>query len=99
MNATALATCLPSQAEPEGDLAAVERLEADRRVDRDLDDLVRAARRDLLDLDAALGRRHQGHARGRAVDDDAEIELVRDLAALLDEHPADLAALRARSGG
>ncbi len=50
------------EAHPEGDLAAMERLKADRGIDADLDDLLGRARRDLLDLDPALGRRHQGHA-------------------------------------
>jgi hypothetical protein len=49
---------------------------------------------DLLDLDAALGRGHEGDARGVAVDHHAEIELARDLAAVLDIDPAHLAPAR-----
>ena len=52
------------------------------------------ARRHLLDLDAALGRADQRHPPGVAVDQQAEIELARDVAALLDIDPLDLAARR-----
>ena len=63
-----LAHLLALEAEAEGDLAAVERLEPDRGIDRDLDDLLRRPRRDLLDVDPALGRGHQGQPRGGAID-------------------------------
>ena len=55
------------------------------------------SRRDLLDLDAALGRADHGHPPGVAVDQQAEIELAGDVAALLDIDPLDLAALAGRS--
>ena len=45
---------------------------------------------DLLDLHAALGRRHEGRPAGLAVDQHAEIELARDIAAVLDVDPLDL---------
>ena len=53
-------------------------------------------RGDLLDVHAALGRRHhrrRGRCRGRATS--AEVELARDVEALLDEQALDLLALGA----
>src|SRR5690606_2061176 len=81
--------------EPEGerDPAAVERLEADHRVEADPDDLLGRLGRNLLDVDPALGRGHQGEARGRPVDQRREVELARDVAAVLDVDAAHLPAL------
>src|SRR5580704_14112896 len=74
----------PLQPEPVGDLARMEGLDPARWVDRDFEDLFRRPRRNLLDLYPALGRADQGHAPGVAVDQQAEIQLTRDIAALLD---------------
>ena len=52
-------------------------------------------RGDLLDLHAAFGRRHHRDATGRAVEHHAEVELARDLEALLDEQALHLLALGA----
>ncbi len=52
---------------------------------------------DLFDLDAALLAHHQHRLFGRAIQDDAEIELAFDGKPLLDEHALDDLALRDRS--
>ena len=66
-----------------------------RRIDRDGDDLVRRVVRDLLDVHAAFGRHHDGDARGGAVDQHREIELLLDGGAFLDVEPVDQLALGA----
>ena len=48
--------------------------------------------RDVLDVDAALGRDDEGDARGLAVDQDREIELLVDVRAVLDVEAVDLLA-------
>ena len=83
------------EAETERESPRLIRREADRRVDRLAHDLLRRARRHLLDLDAALGRRHHRRTIGGAVDHHAEVELARDLTGTLDEQPADDPALGA----
>ena len=50
---------------------------------------------DLLDVHAALGRGHEGDAARVAVDDHAEVELARDVEALLDVEAAHLLPLGA----
>ena len=50
--------------------------------------------RHLLDLDPALGRGHEGDARGGAVEHGTEIELAGDVAAVLDVDALDDPALR-----
>ena len=46
-------------------------------------------RRDLLDVDAALGREHVERLLRAAVERDREVVLLRDLGRLLDPEPAD----------
>src|SRR6185436_13754017 len=58
-------------------------------------DLVRRVVRDLLDVHAAFGRNYDRDARGLAVDQHREIELLLDRRAVLDVEPVDLLALRA----
>src|SRR6185503_20109536 len=87
---------LRTQAEADCEPSRLIARQADDGVDRLAEDLLRRLRRDLFDLDAALRRRHHRHAPDGAVDDDAEVELARDLAALLDEEPLHDAALRPR---
>ena len=49
----------------------------------------------LFDVDAALGGGHEGDLRGVAVEDDAEVELAVDVAALFDVETANEAAFGA----
>ena len=53
-------------------------------------DLLRRLRRDLLDVHAAFGARHQADALRHAVDDHADVELLADVGALLDQQPPHL---------
>ncbi len=83
------------EAERLRDAAHVVRADVGDRIDRDGDDLLRRVVRDLLDVHAAFGRDHDGDARGDAVDQHREIELLLDGGAFLDVEPVDLLALRA----
>ena len=94
MNATALPTSLPLRPRPKASSRPWNGMKPDDRVDRDLDDLLGVLGRHLLDLDAALGRGHEGDARGGAVEHGAEIELAGDVAAVLDVDALDDPALR-----
>ena len=65
------------------------------RIDREGGDLLRRVVRDLLDVHAALGRDHEGDPAGVAVDQHRQVELLRDVGALLDIQPVHLLAGRA----
>ena len=67
------------QAEAVGEVARLVAGEADHRIDRLLQDLLGRLGGDLFDLHAALRRRHHDDAADAAVDDDAEVELARDV--------------------
>ena len=75
--------------------AAVVAHDAGGRIDREGHDLFRVVVRDFLDVDAALGRNHERHFAGFAVDQDREIELLVDVGAFLDVEAVDLLAVRA----
>ncbi|MFK4520552.1 hypothetical protein ABIF20_007917 [Bradyrhizobium japonicum] len=75
-----------------GDGAAVMAHDAGRGIDREGDDLLGGVVRDVLDVDAAFGRHHERHARGLAVDQDREVELLVDVRAVLDVEAVDLLA-------
>ncbi len=77
------------QPEPERELAALVGHDADERVDGRLQDLLGRVVRDGLDVHAAFGRGHDDDAPAGAVDDHAEVELVGDVAGLLDQHRVD----------
>ena len=64
------------EAEREGDLASLEGLEADGRVDLHLEDLLRGVVGDVFDLHAAFGRGDDDREGGRAVEEDGEVVLV-----------------------
>ena len=83
------------EADAEGQLPGLERLQAHGGIDVRLPDEVGRLVGHLLDLDAALGAGHHHRAAGRAVDDDAQVELPGHLQALLDEDALDDAAVGA----
>src|SRR5439155_20705994 len=60
------------------------RLEAFERVDVQPRERLRLLGRDLLDLDAALGREHEQHLLRAAVEGEREVVLLRDVGRLLD---------------
>ena len=69
------------------------RLEALERIDVHAGERIGALGRNLLDLDAALGREHQERLTGAAVERDRQVVLARDLRGRLDpEPPYDVAA-------
>ena len=69
--------------------AGVEVLEAEQRVDVQARDRRRVARRDLLDVHAALRGEHHQRALGRAVEDDRRVVLGGDVRGGLDPHLVD----------
>jgi hypothetical protein len=76
------------------DLANLVGQQAHVRIEMFLVDQVRRFGRHLFDLHAALARDHQHRLGRRPVEDDAQIQLAGDLAALFDEHPVDRLAFR-----
>ncbi len=64
------------------------------RIDGEAMDLFRRVVRDLLDIDAALGREDERHPALLAVDQRRQIELLVDRGAVLDVEPVDLLAVR-----
>src|SRR4051812_49561962 len=73
--------------------------DAGRGIDREGHDLLRAVVRDVLDVDAALGRHHEGDAGGLAVDQNREVEFLVDVGAVLDVEAVDLLSGGGGAGG
>ena len=61
-------------------------------------DLLGRVVRDVLDVHAAFGRDDDGDAAGLAVDQQSEVEFLRDVDAVGDVEAVDLLAVRRRSG-
>ena len=78
---------------PNASLRRLERDDAGAGVDVLAENLLGFLRRDLLDVHAAGGARDDDGRRGRAIDQDAQIELAIDLQPFLDQHATDLPAL------
>jgi len=75
-----------------GGLARLEGLESDAGLDGFLEDALGGFRGDIFDLDAAVGRRHEGVLAGGAVEDDAQVELALDGQSFFDQEALDDAA-------
>ena len=84
---------VPAEAHREGELAGLEVEQAEQRVGVVADDRLGVVDRDLLDLDAALGRAHQQDPPGRPVEDRRQVVLVDDVGGRRDEDLADRDAL------
>src|SRR5262249_50589084 len=83
-----LAYQLRRQAQSEGQIARLERLHADGRIDVFLQNLFGGPGRDLLDVHAAGGRGHEDQLRDSAVEQHSQIELLFDFQTLFDEQRA-----------
>ena len=66
-------------------LAHVVHPQPEHRVDVHAPDRLRARPRELLDVDAALGRHHREVVAGRTVQHERRVELLRDRQQLLDQ--------------
>ena len=84
---------VPAEAHREGELAGLEVEQPEERVGVVADDRLGVVDRDLLDLDAALGRAHQQDPPRGAVEDGRHVVLADDVGGRRDEHLADRDAL------
>ncbi len=75
---------LPGKPQAESELPDLVVLQACCGMDIDREYLLGIRARDLLDIHAAGGRRHDGYALGRPIHEKAQIELVLDARAALD---------------
>src|SRR5690606_24656435 len=82
-----------------GNLAAMEPADARSRVNGEAEDLFRRLGRHFLDIHAAFGRGDEGDARGRAVNEDGEVELALDGGTFLDIEAVHFLAFGARLMG
>ena len=89
------ANLLGVEPEPEAQARGPGRPPADAGDDGLFEDLLGVLGGHLLDVHAALGRGHDRDAAGGAVEGHAEVELVLDVQALLDEQALHLLALGA----
>src|SRR5207247_9853107 len=85
--------------EPERELAALERPDADRRLDDLPQDRLGLALGDLLDLHPAVRMRHDDDALALAVEDETDVQLALDRQGLLDEQAVHRQALGPRLEG
>ena len=83
------------EAESRGDLAALERHEAEGRIDMHREDLLRGVLGDFFDVHAAFGAGDDDRSGGGAVEEDGEVEFALDVDGFTDEHLADFLALGA----
>ena len=90
------AAAAPLKPELERQRAALVRLCPHIGIDRGAQDLLRCFGGHLLDLDAALARRHDHHAPRRTVDHGTEVQLARDIHARLDIDPIHRLPVRIR---
>jgi hypothetical protein len=77
-----------------GDVIGIRVAQAFDRIDGDLVNLLRRFGGDLLDVHPALGARHQHDPLRHAVDDHADVELLTNVRALLDQQAPHLLARR-----
>ena len=84
---------LGRDAEEEADPPHLVLLEPDQWVERMPEDRLRIRSCGLLDLDSALGARDHGDRPRRAVEDEPEVVLLRDLGGRRDQHGLDRRAL------
>ena len=83
------------QPQRERNLARLERLQAQARIDVLLQDRFRPLGCDLFNIHAARGRRHKNRFAFAAVDENAEIEFLLDRERLFNQQPAHNAAFGA----
>ena len=84
---------LGTEAQSIGQPPRLERQQPSLRLNRHLEDFLRAAGRDLFDLDAALGTGHHDRQAHGPVHDHAEVDFASDVGRVLHQHLADALAL------
>ncbi|MNG89627.1 hypothetical protein D3C79_484990 [compost metagenome] len=84
-----LLNLLAFQAQLECQLATLERLSADQRVDGGLEDLLRRFVSDFLDVHATFGGSHEHDTAARAIDYSAQVQLFGDVSAGFDQNLGD----------
>ncbi len=77
----------------ESQLAALERLRADQRVDGGLEDLLRCVVGDFLDIHATFGGGHEHDTTRGAIDHCAQVKLLGNISAGFDQNLADRLAI------
>ncbi|MNQ24133.1 hypothetical protein D3C85_373180 [compost metagenome] len=77
------------QTQLESQLAALERLCADQRIDGGLENFLRGIVSDLLDVHATFGGRHEHDTTAGAIDHRAQVQLLGDVGAGLNQNLVD----------